>query len=78
MLRQSLFVVLTVLVVGGGFVIAAILLSDSDSVSTTSRYVAYGILGVIVLILVVWRLRRRSNRQSLDVALRSRRDVQTP
>jgi protein-S-isoprenylcysteine O-methyltransferase Ste14 len=69
-LQQIGFVVLVLGGVVAGFVLAGFLLSGE---STTARYVAYGALVVAGLLVVIWFVRRRRSRQSLDQALRSRR-----
>lgn len=69
-LQQLGFVVLVLGAVLAGFFLAGFLLSGESS---TARYVAYGALVVVGLLVVMRYVRRRRSRQSLDQALRSRR-----
>ena len=72
LLSQIGFVVVTVVVVAL-FLLLGALLADETSGSSTLRYIAYGLLAFVSLLLVFWQVRRRRNRPSLDDTLRSRR-----
>jgi divalent metal cation (Fe/Co/Zn/Cd) transporter len=69
LLVQIAFVLLTLAGVVALLAATALLTSESPA----QRWWALGILGVLAVTLIVFRTRRRRNRQSLDEALRSRR-----
>lgn len=70
-LKQVAFVVLILVGVLAGFFLAGILLAGESS---NARYVAYGVLIAVGLVAIFSFVRRRTSRQSLGDALRSRRN----
>lgn len=72
-LQQIGFVVLVVAGALAFLVLAATLLGTDPNSSQTWRYVAYGVLAAVALILLFRMVGRRRGRKSLDDTLRSRR-----